>query len=147
MSNIHIKDINHTNEDIVKKIKLRPEQESFIETVDECLEEAHTYKGWKPVAIYEGEKVIGFAMYGSFGDNRDTWIDRLIIDEQYQGNGRGRIAMEKLIDIVTREYQVNIIHLSIVKENRTAYHLYKSLGFQFMNEYDPNGELLFRLNI
>lgn len=42
----------------------------------ECLEEAARYPEWHPVVIYHEEELIGFAMYGSFGVNKDTWIDR-----------------------------------------------------------------------
>lgn len=147
MSTVHFRDIDHTNEDKVRKIGLKPEQENFIESVDECLNEANTYHEWHPVVIYEDEEMIGFAMYGSFGPNKDTWIDRIMIDKKHQGKGRGRIAMMKLIEIVSKEYGVNVIYLSIVEENRIAFHLYKSMGFEFMNERDPNGELIFKYTI
>lgn len=123
MSNVHFKDIDGTNEFKVRNIKLRSGQEKFIETVDECLNEANTYHEWHPVAIYYDEEIIGFAMYGSFGPNNDTWIDRIMIDEKYQGKGYGKIAMMKLINIVSKEYGVNVIYLSITEENRTAYNL------------------------
>lgn len=116
----------------------------MIETVDECLKEANIHHEWHPIAIYNEKEVIGFAMYGSFGPNKDIWIDRIMIDEKYQGKGLGKIVMKKLFDIVWKEYQVNVIYLSIVEENRFAYCLYKSLEFEFMNETDPNGELLFK---
>ncbi|KPB06270.1 GNAT family N-acetyltransferase [Bacillus sp. CHD6a] len=148
MSNVYFKDIDVTNEYQVRNIKLKSGQEKYIETVDECLKEATIYQEWHPVAIYFGEGVIGFAMYGSFGINKDTWIDRIMIDEKYQGKGYGKIAMIKLMDIVSKEYDVNVIYLSITKENSTAYSLYKSLGFEFMNEVDPNnGELLFKYTL
>lgn len=148
MDNIHFRDIDNTNKYAVREIKLRPEQENFIETVDECLEEANTYDEWHPVAIYYNEEIIGFAMYGSFGPNKHTWIDRIIIDEKHQGKGFGKIAMMKLIDIVSKEYRVNTIYLSIVEGNAVAYNLYKSIGFKYMNEKDPNnGELLFQYTI
>ncbi|WP_042148500.1 GNAT family N-acetyltransferase [Paucisalibacillus sp. EB02] len=147
MSNVHFRDIDDSNESIVRNIKLKPGQENFIETVDACLKEANTYSEWHPVAIYDDEEIVGFAMYGSFGPNKDTWIDRIMIDEKYQGKGFGRIAMMKLIDVVSKEYGVKIIYLSIVEENRAAYNLYKSLGFKFMNERDPNGELIFKYTI
>jgi len=145
MSNVHLKEIDDTNEYIVRSIKLKPGQEKFIESVDECLKEASMYREWHPVAIYVHDEVIGFAMYGSFGPNKDTWIDRIMIDEKFQGKGYGKLAMMQLIDIVSKEYGVNVIYLSIIEENRAAYNLYKSMGFEFMNERDPNnGELLFR---
>ena len=46
LSNIHFRDIDNTNEYMVRKIKLKHEQVKFIETVDECLEEANTYDAW-----------------------------------------------------------------------------------------------------
>ncbi len=147
MNNIYFKDIDNTNENIVRKIKLKSDQEKFIETVDECLEEARTCSQWNPVAIYHKEAVIGFAMYGSFGPNKDTWIDRIMIDERYQGKGFGRIAMTNLIDIVSKKYDVNTIYLSIVEQNTLAYSLYKNIGFEYINEKDVNGELIFKYTI
>lgn len=147
MDNISFRDINDTNEDIVRKIELKPEQEGFIETVDECLKEANTYKEWNPVAIYYGEEIIGFAMYGSFGPNKHTWIDRIMIDGKYQGKGFGKNAIISLIDIVSKKYGVNTIYLSIIEGNAVAYNLYKSIGFEYMNEKDVNGELLFKYTI
>jgi diamine N-acetyltransferase len=144
MNKISFKDIDYSNENIVRKIKLKPGQENFIETVDDCLKEADTYHEWHPVAIYDADEIIGFAMYGCFGPNKDTWIDRIMIDEKYQGKGLGKIAMRKLMDIVMKEYGVDVLYLSIIKENIAAYHLYKSLGFEYMNEKDPNGELIFK---
>lgn len=147
MNGLHFRKIGDTNESIVKKITLKAGQEKFIESVAECLEEAAVYKEWRPVAIYHDEDIIGFAMYGSFGKNKDTWIDRIMIDEKYQGKGFGRRAMLKLIDKVSKEYSVDTIYLSIIEENEIAYKLYNSIGFEYMNERDPNGELLFKYTI
>lgn len=88
--------------------------------------------------------VVGFAMYGCVGRNGETWIDRVIIDKNEQGKGLGRVVMRKLIDVVTREYGVNVLYLSFIEENRRARYLYESLGFEYMHERDPNGELIFR---
>lgn len=147
MNDIYFKDIDSTNENDVRKIKLKSGQEKFIETVEECLKEANIYSQWNPVAIYYNQVVIGFAMYGSFGPNKDTWIDRIMIDEKYQGKGFGKMAMMKLIDIVSKKYDVNTIYLSIVKENILGYKLYKSIGFEYINEKDVNGELIFKYTI
>lgn len=147
MGELYFRDIDNTNEAIVKNIKLKAGQENYIESVEECLQEAETYEAWHPVAIYHDEDIVGFAMYGSFGVNKDTWIDRIMIDEKYQGKGFGRKAMVKLIDIVSKEYGVNTIYLSIIEENKAAYNLYKSIGFKFINDRDPNGELIFKYTI
>lgn len=83
-------------------------------------------------------------MYGSFGLNFDTWIDRIIIDEKFQGLGYGKKAMKRLIPIVADKYDARIIYLSIVPENAIAYKLYAKLGFKYINERDPEGEFIFK---
>lgn len=147
LEDIHFKIVDESNEKLVRKVSLKANQTDFIETVDECLGEAKEYKQWQPVAIYHNEDVIGFAMYGSFGPNRHTWIDRIIIDQKYQGQGLGKEAMKGLIKKVSEEYEVDVLYLSIVEENKVAYHLYTQLGFEYMNERDPNGELIFKYKV
>lgn len=146
--NIHFKDIDDKNIKIVKTLKVKKEQENFIETVTECLEESNLYKEWHPIAIYNHDDIVGFAMYGSFGPNKHTWIDRIIIDESHQGNGFGKNALKKLIDVVLKEYDVDTIYLSIVEENTVAHKLYTNIGFEYMHEKDPNnGELMFHYRV
>lgn len=108
------------------------------------LKEAEEYEQWHPVAIYTDATLVGFAMYGSFGLNFDTWIDRIIIDEKFQGLGYGKKAMKRLIPIVADKYDARIIYLSIVPENAIAYKLYAKLGFKYINERDPEGEFIFK---
>lgn len=146
--NIHFKDIDDENREEVKLLRIKKNQEGFIETVEECLQEASIYKEWHPVAIYNYEEVIGFAMYGSFGPNKHTWIDRILIEDKQQNKGFGKTAMKKLINIVSQTYNVDTIYLSIVEENKVAHKLYTSIGFQYMNEKDPsNGELMFKYEV
>ncbi len=142
---IHFKDIDEKNIEKVKNLKLKPGQEGFIESIEDCLEEAREYKEWHPVAIYNEDEVVGFAMYGHFDyGNWRTWIDRLLIDEKYQGKGIGKTSMQKLVEVVSKEYEVDTIYLSIIGGNKVAYNLYTSVGFEDMNEIDPsNGESMF----
>lgn len=147
MACIQIKEIDASNINEVRKISVKEHQRSFIETVDECLEEAAIYEQWCPVAIYNDENLVGFAMYGAFGKNPDTWIDRIIIDENYQGKSFGKCAMKELIKIVTEKYNVNTVYLSFVENNDVARKLYENLGFSFTGEYDPEGELIYKFNL
>lgn len=147
MNDIYVTAINDTNEYMVKNIKLKPGQEKFIETIEECLEEAKLDSQWRPVMIQSKENIVGFAMYGSFGPNKETWIDRIIIDRDFQGKGLGKKTMLKLIDIITKEYDVKEIYLSIIEGNEIAYNLYTTIGFVYTNEKDPNGERIFNYTI
>lgn len=52
--------------------------------------------------------------------------------------------MKLLINLVLNKYNINIIYLSIVKENDIAQTLYEELGFHYTFIDDLNGELIFR---
>lgn len=147
MTGIKIKEIDEYNIDEVREVSVKDNQHLFIETVDECLEEATMYKQWCPVAIYHDDIVVGFAMYGAFGKNPDTWIDRIIIDGKYQGKGFGKLVMKKLIKIVAKKYNVKTVYLSFVENNDTARNMYENLGFKFTGECDPEGELIYRYDL
>lgn len=67
-----------------------------------------------------------------------------MIDKKYQDKGLGKAVLIKLIEVVSKEYNVDILCLSIIEGNNKAYHLYKSIGFEYTNERDPNGELIFK---
>lgn len=144
MIEISFQKINASNLADVQKISLHETQKHFIETVDDCLKEAATVEEWRPVAILANKEIVGFAMYGSFGPQKDTWIDRIMIDKKHQGKGYGRRAMLALMKRVVTEYDVSTIYLSLTEHNTVARKLYESIGFVYMNEKDPsNDELMF----
>ena len=50
----------------VERLETAPGQEGFVESVAECLAEADRRRCWRPVGVYDGDALIGFAMYGFF---------------------------------------------------------------------------------
>lgn len=86
-----------------------PGQEGLVEPVEQCLAEAEQWKGWRPVLILDGERPVGFAMYGkfpleSFPFGR-VWLDRLLIAGEHQGRGYGKAALAGLIQRLREEYR------------------------------------------
>ena len=77
----------------VERLETAPGQEGFVESVAECLAEADRRRCWRPVGVYDGDALIGFAMYGFFWEYLPfgrLWLDRLLIDRRFQGRGYGR---------------------------------------------------------
>jgi len=67
----------------ITALRILPEQSGYVETVEECLEEAANNARWNPVGIYADEKPAGFAMYGFFEKKYyppagRLWLDRSI---------------------------------------------------------------------
>ena len=124
-------------------LELFPEQSGFIESVEECLAEAEELSLWRPVGIYDGVTLVGFAMYGLFPQplpDGQLWLDRLLIDKNHQGAGYGKTAVAKLLKRLHSEYGNRRVYLSVYDTNRAAIALYQQLGFSFTGELDTKGE-------
>lgn len=117
-------------------------QEHFIETVEECLEEADKNLDWEPMCICDGDTIVGFAMFGyiRIPSVNQVWFDRFLIDHRYQHKGYGRKSVELVIDHLHNEFPGMDIRLSVYDDNEVAIALYESFGFKVNGEYDINGE-------
>ncbi|MFE4240150.1 GNAT family N-acetyltransferase [Peribacillus butanolivorans] len=140
---ITINEVTNENVNDILKLEINTKQKSFIETTEQCLEEAMECKYYKPVGLYSDNSLVGFAMYGFFpeeGENGRVWLDRFLIDARYQGLGLGSIMLKALIQRLTKEYNCNEIYLSVIEDNQAALHLYKKFNFTFNGELDINKE-------
>ncbi|MGE6377941.1 GNAT family N-acetyltransferase [Peribacillus muralis] len=140
---VHIKEVTNENRAEILKLQIHERQRSFIETTEQCLEDALACKYYRPVGLYLENTLVGFAMYGFFpgeGENGRVWLDRYFIDAKHQGQGLGTVLLDALIEQLIKEYECAEIYLSIVEENQAARHLYKKFGFSFNGEADFNNE-------
>lgn len=139
---LHFELVNDENRKEVEGLTVFSEQADFIESVNECLQEADELDLWRPVGIYDNDTLIGFAMYGYFPApaQGQLWLDRLLIDKKYQGKGYGKQAVVSLLDRLHTEYQSNTVYLSVYENNPHAIRLYQQIGFRFNGEYDSKGE-------
>jgi diamine N-acetyltransferase len=138
-----IRKVTANNKREILSLRVAENQKHFIETTEECLLEAEQWEEFRPVGLYVDDVPVGFAMYGYLGDGKgggNVWIDRLMIDENFQGKGFGRHFMELLIEKVLAEYGEQPIYLSVYPANTDAIRLYEKLGFVFIGEYDTKGE-------
>ena len=112
---LHFEVVNNRNRKEAEDLSVFSEQSGFIESVSECLKEADELKLWRPVGIYDGSTLIGFAMYGYFPEPApgQLWLDRLLIDKKYQGKGYGKQAVLALLDKLRTEYQRDTVYLSV----------------------------------
>ena len=96
---MELKAVGPENLEACLALQKAPGQEGFVESVAECLQEARQYGGWRPVAVEREGAVVGFAMYGYFpmyAPAGRVWLDRLLIDARWQGQGLGRAALRLL---------------------------------------------------
>lgn len=135
--------ITKDNENTVLNLKIKTQQLSFIESIEDCLKEAKELSLWRPVGIYDNQVLIGFAMYGLWkeeGTHGRVWLDRFLIDQRFQGKGYGKKALQAIIKHIYQEYGYPKIYLSLYEDNLVALHLYQSLGFVFNGGFDVHHE-------
>lgn len=76
--NLKFKNIDSYNYNEAINLKVKEIKEGFIETVSECLDEAKELSLWRPVGIYDNNRIIGFAMYVLW--MKAAWVGSGLID-------------------------------------------------------------------
>ncbi|MBB4823074.1 diamine N-acetyltransferase [Sporosarcina luteola] len=138
-----IRDITICNQEDILTLRIADDQEGFIESTQQCLQEAEHDRRFIPVGLYMDDRAVGFAMYGAFphGEERQrVWLDRYLIDARYQHQGLGKHFMILLLQHVINRYNCSQLFLSVYETNEVAIQLYEKFGFVFNGELDDNGE-------
>lgn len=118
-------------------LKVREDQKHFVASNLYSIAQAHfgdEYEGhWDlfPFGIYEGDEPVGFLMYAfNFNHPREqAYIQRLMVDEKFQGKGFGKFGMQKMIEIFRADVRIKHVAISYEPENEVARKLYASFGF------------------
>lgn len=158
--NLTMVPVTADNREEISRLHVAAGQESYIETVPQCLREAEEEARWRPFGIFDGKQAVGFAMLGFFEKEYPVafspkagsmpvtfqpqpgrlWLDRFLIDGAAQGAGLGQAALSLIAKTLSLEFPDREIYLSVYPENSAAIHLYRSFGFQFTGEKDIHGE-------
>ncbi len=132
--NLIFKEVTKENWEECIGLKVSKEQEDFVAPNYYSLLEATYEKGLYPLAIYDGETMVGFIMYDQDPDTNRMEMCRLMIDEKYQKKGYGRAAVLKLLDLIREKYGNIEFYTSFEPENTVADKLYESVGFKKTGE-------------
>ena len=97
---LHFEPVNSENRREAENLSVFSEQSGFIESVGECLQEADNLNLWRPVCIYDGDTLVGFAMYGYFPSPFPgrLWLDRLLTRDIREKDMGGRPCLPCLTD-------------------------------------------------
>lgn len=127
--NLTLRKITQDNWRDCIKLKVREDQSRFIATNENGLALAYVHTEMNPLGIYLDETMVGFIMHALDPDENIYYINRLMIDENYQGKGYGSKALSLLIEKLKNE-GVKVLDILHKPDNHSAIKLYKSLGFE-----------------
>ena len=160
---VHLEELNKYNVWDVIELTVKKEQESFIAGNEWSL--VHAYVGNKtegavyPFGIFDDDKAVGFLMiaydYGEVCNDPDApeisknnyFLWRLMIDQEEQGKGYGKKAVELALEFVKTfpHGKADYCWLCYDKNNEVARKLYLSMGFQEIGEQDDDINAVIRL--
>jgi GNAT superfamily N-acetyltransferase len=134
-----------TAENWIQCVELRPTAEQiahgYVEPNASSLAQAYAERWWTPLAIYAGDEMVGFVMYGRWPDQplAPGWgkrergvhhILRMMIDGRHQQRGYGRAALRALLERIAEEPDAIAVELDYDLANQAAARLYETAGFK-----------------
>lgn len=132
-------DINAAARDQVAALfrQLNPEKEQL--PLDELL---HPGNPMTLACCRVGPNIVGIALMGTYRviSGHKGWIEDVVVDAKWRGQGIGRLLVEKLLE-VAREKQVSDVLLFTADHRKAAMHLYEKIGFR------PKGSNLYVLRM
>ncbi len=142
--------ITRENFDDVIGLTLGDEQNDLLPSNVHSIAESTLSPLFHPRAICLDELTVGFAMYqfGETGDfdEDDCTIWRFMIDQKYQQQGIGRLALGLVIDEIKTYNRAKLIDIYYHPENIAAKKLYAKFGFRVVGDRD-DGTLITEIAI
>lgn len=128
---IQFKEITRENFWECVSLEVAEGQNDFVTTNAVSIAQAKVQPECIPLAIYDGEDMVGFLMYCIDEDDSEYWIYRMMIDQKHQSKGLGKKSLELLLSNIKEDKSRNKIFLGVHKESTAAVRLYEGCGFKF----------------
>ena len=141
---VTLKDINRGNFKQCIELIVDEGQKNFVATNVFSIAQSKVEPAFNVQAVYDGDEMVGFVMYGWDEEEGCHSLARLMVDKNQQGKGYGRAATEAVIERLRAEPGCKQIVLSVNPANASAQALYASLGFVKTGEVS-HGEEVMRL--
>ncbi|MEJ3738190.1 MULTISPECIES: GNAT family N-acetyltransferase [Bacillus cereus group] len=149
--NIQLKVVTRENWEDALQLQVKENQRKFVPAVAVSLAKVYIKPDgdnveYIPFAIYNGDLMVGFVMHAVVKETTDMyWINGFIIDQNQQGKGYGKAALQESIYLIKNTYKAcKEIRLTVHKDNISAKKLYECYGFQ-SSGHDYDGEQVYRL--
>ncbi|MFJ7736358.1 GNAT family N-acetyltransferase [Lysinibacillus sp. NPDC097287] len=141
--NLHFCEVTPNNWRAVAALEVAQDQQEFIESNAFSLAES-LYEGkGTSIGLYDGETLVGYAMYGWYSEKEESvWLDRFMIDQKFQGKGYAKRFLVLLIEHFQQLYDCKKIYLSLHPDNKLAMKIYESFGFRLTGEIDDSGPVV-----
>jgi len=151
---ISLREITEDNAEAVRALRTTRDQERFVSTVADSLEEAAENPHGNPWfrGVYADGRPVGFVMLSWDVEpqppevNGPWFLWKLLIDQRYQGMGYGREVVEEIVQLVRAQGATELLTSHVPGEGGPA-GFYARLGFVPRGDLDPDGEIILRRGV
>ncbi len=145
-SRLTLRPVDSQNWRDVAALQVTEAQQAFVAEPNYYLVLCCYGSSWRPLAVYAGERVIGFMMWAIDPLGGSCWLGGIRIDQAYQGQGYGREAVQAAVLMLSKAEGYQEFALSYSPSNIVAKHLYAQLGFVETGEWEGD-EIVARLSV
>lgn len=151
---VTLQPVSSVNVEDVLALRTHPEQERFVSSVADSIEEAGDCPEGNPWyrAVHADEQPVGFVMLSWDVDpkppdlNGPWFLWKLLIDHRHQGRGYGREVVRQVAELVRDHGGVELLTSHVPGDGGPA-GFYARLGFVPRGDLDPEGEVILRLDL
>lgn len=118
----------------VVELAVTAQQDGLVASNAVSIGQAYVQPELEPLAIYSGDKPVGFLMYCIDRDDGEYWLYRLMIDRRYQGRGYAKDALLQAIRRMQQDKTRHKILLGVERRGEAAVGLYHACGFRFTGQ-------------
>jgi diamine N-acetyltransferase len=152
--NVILREVDEQTLHSVLAVRLAPEQEPFVGTVAEALEEARELPEGKPWyrAAFDGDVAVGFVMLSWNVPPKPPeiigpwYLWKLIIDRRFQRLGYGQAIIRKVVEIVRAQGATTLL-TSYAAGLGNPGPFYQRVGFRQTGEFNSDGETIVALKL
>ncbi|MDG4884884.1 GNAT family N-acetyltransferase [Mesorhizobium sp. WSM4884] len=124
-----LRPVGEDNRAAILALELTPEQQGFVASNADSLEEAREDDEAIARAVVTAGRVVGFLMYSAPDEDDEAVIYRLMIDRREQGRGLGRAAVAAALEEIAHPGHIRRVSICYEPRNEAARRLYASFGF------------------
>ena len=114
---LNFREIDRNNFRDVLKLSVAESQKEYVADNAYSLAQAKAQPECVPLAVYDGDTLVGFAMYAMDVEDKEYWIYRLMVGQQFQSRGYGRKMLALVLDRIKQDpahhmvYLLSLIHI------------------------------------
>ncbi|WP_312832971.1 GNAT family N-acetyltransferase [Sedimentibacter saalensis] len=126
---INFREIDKFNYNTCVSLMVGEHQTNYVASNAFSLVQAFYEDELYPLAIYNGDEMVGFLLY-DYDEELSGWsFSRFMIDIKHQGKGFGTKALEEFLTFFNNKFPGENLYTSVEIDNQVAIKLYEKYGF------------------